>query len=658
MAKTNGTNGINSTAGMKLLDMNVVSAMTEPLSLTIYRLHRDPVTHKPEAPEAITPSVQWTKELLLQGQLAPTLISYAGGGVYDVRVADARGVAITGMVHCSGPEVVPPDVAVMAAAAGAQSRAANQAAQQHFGGGVPAAAGGGGGPAPWQQFIQNAQAAQQQAQQQQQQQQATPFSGSAPPQGTPWSAPGFPPWMQNAPWMQGLFGQPVQGGFGQPVYPGTYNPYQPQQPFSPYQPQQLPPYIPQGSGGSGLSPAMEAELAQLKQQNAQLREDSIRREQQSSIDRLATEMRTYMAAADQRFNALVEKLTAGRGQSGDRDEFALKLAGIERDRQLDMQRLEAQRREEHLRAEMQRIADETKRQNDQLQLQLAAAKESNDAKYQQIVMDRMAQVQDNAAKMQREAYERTLTQTPGVVETLRLFKELNGDDPFAQRLKEFALETLAAGGQGGGVSTAQVVGQLGTQLLDGAKSIANTVIDSKRAEGMMKAQQDAKARQQLENLRQVQRQAAAQAAEQLGVTQQPRQVAGQPSPAAVPPIGAAEPQPQPAEPTNAQEYIESEERPYFGDAYEPLKQMRARVASGDWGVADVVEAIVQSFIYYHNMGSKFPALGDMQADPEKFIRRALPDVMTAFRAEVLDKFPGELAAALEELVSGNEEAAS
>jgi hypothetical protein len=316
---------------------------------------------------------------------------------------------------------------------------------------------------------------------------------------------------------------------------------------------------------------------------------------------------------------------------------------------------------------MQRISDEAARRHETLQQQLVAAQTNQNASAQQQILDRMAAVQQEAANAQRESFQAALAREPKMMEMLQLFKNLNGDDPFASKLKELMLENFV-NPQGGAPSTAQVVGQLGQSVIDGARSIASAVIDGKTTEARAKQMAEASARQRADALRkqqQAQAQQALVAAQQFAAQQQAQMQANgtQPNGAAngngvhhaqapIPVIDLGEAQPQaPEQRTSAplaDDNLDMEERPYFGDAYGPIKALRLAVSNNQIGPEQVVAAVVEAFVFYQGFAMDLPVMRDVVQDPEKAVRRALPDADAAFRRKIVEALPAALKEAMEE----------
>lgn len=622
-----------------VLDLKKLAEMTGPFVVRLQRQRQGQPAESVKLPK----DSGWTHEEV-QG-LDQHVNSYAGGGVYYAQVTDANGSVIEWRFLIPTRSTIPGTVLAEAEMAARNAQAQAQAATQAMGAPVnpflpPPTSQQSGSPLP-------------------------PFA--SPGQQPPWG--GWPPSPWASPWGQQ---QPWSG----PMGPQSFDPRMGYDPRYGQPPGWLPPQVPPTPMPASPSPEVMAKLAALEQQNQQLREDTIRRQSSEGLAQLTTEFRASQQEATARFerltqdtNARFERLLekiAERPRGEDEQAAALKLQ-IERQeqqRQADLQRMESQRREDELRRDMLRIQEEARRSSDDLKVQLATAQQNQNQAQYQAIMDRMAQVQSEAAKAQREAFERAIEREPKLMEMMSLFKSLQGDDTFASKVKEFALEQLI-NGPGGGPNLPQVVSELGKAAIDGAKSVLTSKAEADIAKEREKQREELRAKQRIDQIRQQQQRAQAGALPANG-HYVPTQAAGP-----VPPVVAAGAAPAPVQPQNnvipvefvssppapsvdetADEAMEREEKPYFGDAYSQVKQLRAAVDKGLVGPDKVVEALVEAYVYFAQFNLAFQAIVDCDpetANYERLVARALPNAPGTFKRQVIEMLPTAMTKLQEEL---------
>jgi hypothetical protein len=459
----------------------------------------------------------------------------------------------------------------------------------------------------------------------------------------PQSPFGYPPSQQQWPGMYGAGAPPAQAPWWMPS-PSQMPFWQPPMPQLPQQ------VVPTGAVGS---PQLEAEVAALKRQNEQLREDTIRRQANEAVNALGVRLEAYQAKSDQRFEQLLEKLSARPGAEVDAKLAFEKQLQHEREERL---RAEGQRRDEDFKREIATQAERTRDAEARFQQQLAQAKEQNNGSMMQMALDRIANLQAENAKTMKETMERYMSRDLKPSELIALLQQSQGKDPTTQKVVEAAIENLLNGGSGQ-VSMPQVVGQLGEAVIKAGQGITQAYFEGKSAEERHKMLQEAKAQQRIEaTLRAQQQQAhAAQVAAQAQLAAAANGVANpnangvsangvKPSANAQPVVNGGAPVVVEEGEDTAEAILEREERPYFGDAYSHVKMLRAAVAGGQLSPDAVVRAICEAAMAFISFNIVPPVFKDFEQDMTRAITRLLPDAPGEYRREVIEKLPAALKA--------------
>jgi hypothetical protein len=478
---------------------------------------------------------------------------------------------------------------------------------------------------------------------------APAFQAPPPPpqagQPPPWNQPGA---NGPQPWHPQGYGPqaPQAQGWGPPPYSHQGYGQQPWGQAPPYYGQQLPPQIPLGGAAAfGTDPQVVAKLQALETQNAQLREAEIRRESNSAVMQMMTEMRAYQQQSELRFQQMVEKLQAPR--AGDDTRHQIEREGQQR--REEMARIDHQRQVDSLRVEMQRVSDNAKSSEDRFRMEMSGAKESgNNQLMQQLLTQFHASTQQSQNQMlglftqiqNREMKPETF---------IALAREMTPSrDPMTEKLFNIAVESLMGGS--GGPSMPQVVGELGKSLIDGAGKITTAIVESKGMEERSKlaAEQRTQARAQQ----------VAQQARQVVVAQPavlPRNgshpVAAVPAEAQVAPRADSLGNPVLDDDTAVQQ-LEADERRYFGDAYSSVAQLRNYVTAKLVTPEKAASVLAEAWVYFTNMNVQIAALVDLGAfneakefvagDHHKLVTRTLPDAEPAFRRQVVEHLPGAI----------------
>jgi hypothetical protein len=646
--------------GPKNIDVARLALLKEPLQVVQFvRQGRD---GQNKALNEVVPALIDPNTGLLRVWTVAAAVAFAsgempellGGGNFHVTFVDSSGTSVSGDIFFPGPHRQYGGVPV-----GPQQQPFNHAYPPPPGYTPPFGAAPPPPPAPevpWWQRIGYQQAQQQQQQHQAQQQYQQPYYYNGQPQ-QPWYYPNGQPCGPGTP---GAAPSPNMGGFGQqPPYGNGFQPSPPmgnwgQQPFY-TQPQLAAP------GDS------KAEL--LEKQIAALREDAIRRQANEGLDRLLNLVTQNKADTDTKFNQMLEQLRqaqAGPRNGESESNFKLELAKLEQRHQQETAALAAQQREAEFRRELAQISANAKAESDKIQQQLASADKALGQSATQSMFDRMTAIQKETQDAQRRVFEEALKREPGMLEMMKLFKQLQGDDPFASKIKDYALDQLFNGpANSGAPSTAAMIAQLGGTALERVTGVLGSYFEHKTAEERSKAQKELAARKKAEELRrrqmgggvpqaQVPANGATPAA---GLNGAANGANGAAHPAApLPPLPDDDDDNEPvADGRTAEDLLADDERPYFGDSYSQIKALRLAVAGGLMKPEQVVSAVVDAFMYFQGFSVNLPVVHDIMHDPRRAIDKSLPDASGAYRAEILRMLPPALKEALDDLKEQAEE---
>jgi len=628
------------------LDTKKLYEMTLPLKVSLHRLRAG-------SPSEVIPlpnnGNDWTPEKV-QG-LDGGVPGVAGGGSFHAIVNDSKGDMVDWKFFVPGREVVPAETQIEIAQAFQRTQAASgQLSQQPVTSSpIP----------PWMQT----QPVNPWGQQQQQVPPQMPQMGAS---QNPWAPPQSPPQFVG----QQQYGAPT---YQQPVFGGT-TPYGggqfPQQQFG-GPPQWWQQQSPQGYGASpGWGPppqilpppvpantGIDQKVAILEQQNMQLREDRIRREQSESVQALTSELKTLAQSTNSRFEQLLASLQNQQNQQNQKpaDDGALRteLLRLEQDRKTELLRFEQQRRDDQL--AFQRQLDQqqqaAREREDRMMRELSDSKSRSEQSQTLAMFQAMQQanttIQQESVRAQKDTVNMLSPHilTPEkLITVIKESKDANPNDSLTHKLAENFITMAMDGGQGGGWP--QAASQIAGALLDGAGKVTGAVLEGKSAEAKMKMLAESRAQQQLAQVAQRRQQQVQQPPQQLGGAVAAPQQNGQ-----------VRSTPQPKQPIvvdgplgDAQAILESEERAYFGAAYEPVIQIRQAVDAGILSTPDkIVDAIAGGYQYFViGMGMELPFLDDLDpeegktGDIEKFVRRVLPDAPGPLRFEIAKLLPEKL----------------
>jgi hypothetical protein len=430
----------------------------------------------------------------------------------------------------------------------------------------------------------------------------------------------------------------------------------------------------------------DAKLEALEKQNAMLREDAIRRQANEGMDRLMNTIAQNKADSDAKFNAMLERMERAANATPRTSEseatLRMELQKLQQQHEREMAQVRMTQQEAELRREIANIQANAKSESDKIQQQLAAADKQLSQSAQTAMFDRMAKIQEDARAAERRAFEDALKREPGMLEMMKLFKTLQGDDPFASKLKEFALDQLFNGPQGGQPSSGQMIAQLAGTAVEKVTGAIGSYMEHKTVEERRKMAAETEAKRKAEMLRRQQmgggqqQQAQAPQGNGNGLNGAARNGNGAngaqhavPAPQAPLPIDPNTGEipvedltaqvSNPAAPDNlnktAEEILADEEKPYFGDAYSQVCAMRKAVSAGLMKPEAVVNAVVDAFMYFQGFSVDLPVTRDIMHDPRRAIDRALPDAKGTFRAKVLELLPGALKEAMDDLKNDVEE---
>jgi hypothetical protein len=596
------------------LDLNKLGALPGPFTV---RLTREVAGRPPEVIPLPRDGAGWSHEEV-RG-LESSIVGYSGGGTYHCQVTAGNGEALEWKFFISAKAVTPGETRVAAEAAEQRARGEVAFAQQQYGAPVnPFAA--------WQQ--------------------PQPQWGAQPQPPPPAWPYGLPPDPRR---------QPMVDGWGRPISDPRLAAY-----FDPYGfGSPMPPMVPPAmTPSSAIPPELAARLQRLEEQNETLREEKIRREASAATDRLVQEFTEYRRATDARFEQLIEKMTGAinaRGGASADDAMRAQLEAVRRD--LESQRIayeskfaqqrledEGKRREETLRAELQRVADQHRADVERFQRTIEESKQNGQTHLLQAALDKQAEVQRETAQRFSDVFAKAVDNKMGPTELLTLAQNFAsiGKDPTMQEFMRIALDRALNGGQGS-MSTGDAIAQLGSALIDAGKTVATSVVESKTAGEREKARQEAIARTRVQQAAQQAQQPLQTGTGQLNGARNGAAAHAVPA-AAMPTPGTTAPMPSNVVPFpgSAEEALEAEERPYFGDMYGHVKQLRAAVKSGVTTPEQIVRLVCEAYVAFASFMVMSPLLHDLKNDPQRAVDRALPDADAAFRRKVVALLVEEL----------------
>lgn len=635
------------------LDLKALEQLTEPLTVKVYR------TRQGAPSEEVSVNLQdrgvgWARSDVLE--LEQRVVTVVGGGIFHATVYDSQGRTLEYQFFSPARSVIPAGPRVAAEYAEANARAAQAQAAMSLG----------MAPTGAQPIVP----------------QGAPFS---PPAG--WGAPPPPAWSAqqvSMPQPQAPFGQAPWWGTlppqPQPQPPPPYGqPYgsPPPQPWPqyPYAQQQLPPQIPPTPVVGQTDPTVLAKLQALEAQNAQLREAEIRREANAGVMAMMQEMRQFQQQSELRTQQMFEKFMSMATSGRPNEEMQRRLDEEARARREAELRAEHARQVDALRIEMQRVADQSRQNEERFRSEMAGARESNNSTLMQQLIANQQQSQQQS-QQQMLALLQQANQRDRPADMIALARSMAPtQDPTAQKIMEVAIDRLVNPGDGGGApSTAQVIGDIGRTVLQEGSKIVRSIADAGARKEEAQAQAQARISQRAA--------AAAERARQVVVAPQPalngaNGVAGAngvhveeaPAAAEPPPVQYdALGEPIPPDPlagaagTNPAQV--EDDRRYFGDAFSQVEKLREHVIAGNVKAEDVARVLCEAWTYFTNMQVQVPAMADIGAwkDRERtmfapgnhmrIVTRVLPGIAADFRKAVVDALP----AAINQLILGNDEA--